>query len=594
MENFVVSARKYRPATFNSVVGQPSITSTLKNAISRNHIAQAFLFTGPRGVGKTTCARILAKTINCQNLTNETEACNVCESCKAFNNSASFNIYELDAASNNSVDSMRSLIEQVRIPPQAGRYKVYIIDEVHMLSAQAFNAFLKTLEEPPSYAKFILATTEKHKILPTILSRCQAYDFKRITVEDIVHHLMWVASQEGIEAEPDALHIIARKADGGMRDSLSIFDQLVSYTGQHLTYQKVIESLNVLDHDYYFRAIDLLLAGDSSGIILLFNQVVENGFDGQHFINGLSDHLRQLMLSLNPDTVKLIEAATSIRQQFAAQAARCNLQFLLQALDIANRCDIDYRISNSKRLHIEIALLKMSRLVAGSTPPLAAQPLPAPNQQSQNGTTAVAEKPKQSPPPKAAVPAPPVTSPPPASVPSATVQSTPVQPKAESAIPASTVKQSGGPAFGFSIKGIGAIKESTVEEPAATIPELRNNFSQELLESVWNEIVAATPHDPVVYYLAISNYKPVLKEDFVIEQRVENKMMEEALIEKRPDLYAILRQRLNNNVLSIQVVVNPSVEKAKVYTPMEKYNLMAGINPALNELRTQLDLEIEG
>lgn len=594
MENFVVSARKYRPATFNSVVGQPSITSTLKNAIRSNHIAQAFLFTGPRGVGKTTCARILAKTINCQNLTDETEACNVCESCKAFNNNASFNIYELDAASNNSVDSMRSLIEQVRIPPQAGRFKVYIIDEVHMLSAQAFNAFLKTLEEPPAYAKFILATTEKHKILPTILSRCQAYDFKRITVEDIVHHLIWVASQEGIEAEPDALHIIARKADGGMRDSLSIFDQLVSYTGQHLTYQKVIESLNVLDHDYYFRAIDLLLAADSAGIIMLFNKVVENGFDGQHFINGLSDHLRQLMLSLNSDTVKLIEAAAGIRQQFATQAARCNLMFLLQALDIANRCDIDYRISNSKRLHIEIALLKMSRLVAGSAPPLAAQPLPAQSPQSQKAVTPVVQPPKPTPQPQIAVPVSPATSAPSASVTPSIVPSPPVPSKAESVTTPSTAKQAGGSAFGFSIKGIGAIKESVAEEPVVTIPELRNSFSQKLLESAWNEIVATAPHDPVVYYLALSSYTPILREDFVIEQRVENKMMEEALIEKRPELYAILRQRLNNNVLRIQVIVSPSVEKAKVYTPMEKYNLMAEINPALNELRTQLDLEIEG
>lgn len=584
MENFVVSARKYRPSTFNSVVGQPSITSTLKNAIRNNHLAQAFLFTGPRGVGKTTCARILAKTINCRNLGPDTEACNECPSCKAFNDNASFNIYELDAASNNSVDSMRSLIEQVRIPPQDGRYKVYIIDEVHMLSSQAFNAFLKTLEEPPAYAKFILATTEKHKILPTILSRCQVYDFKRITVDDIVHHLEWVASQEGIDAEPDALHIIARKADGGMRDSLSIFDQLVSYTGHQLTYQKVIESLNVLDHDYYFRAVDLLLAGDSAGIILLFNQVIENGFDGQHFINGLGDHLRQLMLSLNPDTVKLIEAAAGIKQQFAAQSARCSLPFLLQALDIANRCDIDYRISNSKRLHIEIALLKMSRLTASAAGPQTVQQAPE-TQKPQ------AAQPQPSPKPAAAQPAaiPQQQKPTVAPAP----QNKPVQPAPMSQPLQQPQKTGTGGAFGFNTKDIGKPKESESDDASPAEPEKRTPFTQDQLDAVWKEIVDTTPRDPVAYFLAVSGNKPVLKDNFVIEHKVDNKMQEEALLEKRADLYTVLRQQLDNNVLQIQVVVSPSAEKAKIYSPADKYNRMVEINPALNDLRSRFDLEIE-
>lgn len=587
MENFVVSARKYRPATFNSVVGQPSITSTLKNAIRSNHLAQAFLFTGPRGVGKTTCARILAKTINCRNLTAETEACNECESCRAFNSSASFNIYELDAASNNSVDSMRTLIDQVRIPPQDGRYKVYIIDEVHMLSSQAFNAFLKTLEEPPAYAKFILATTEKHKILPTILSRCQSYDFKRITVDDIVHHLNWVASQEGIDAEQDALHIIARKADGGMRDSLSIFDQLVSYTGNHLTYQKVIESLNVLDHEYYFKAVDLLLAADSAGIITLFNQVIESGFDGQHFINGLGDHLRQLMLSLNPETLKLLEAAASIKQLYAEQVSRCSLQFLLQALDIVNKCDIDYRISNNKRLHIEIALLKMSRLVAAPEPALPARAAAAQPARPVQTTAAPAPAP---------VPSVRATPAPQASPATPTANATPSsQAQPATTQPASQIsKGMMGGAFGMGLKSIGVPKETKSDAEPAIEAEKRTPFSQEQLDAVWSEIVNAIPRDQVTYHLALSGSKPLLTENFVIEQRVDNKMQEEALMEHRPEIYQTLRQRLNNNVLQIQVVVSPQAEKAKVYTPVEKYNRMAEINPALNDLKTRFDLEIEG
>src|ERR1035437_5561639 len=362
MDNFIVSARKYRPSTFNSVVGQTSITTTLKNAIKTKQLAQAFLFCGPRGVGKTTCARILAKTINCENLTEDFEACNECVSCKSFNESTSFNVHELDAASNNSVDDIRNLVEQVRIPPLSARYKVYIIDEVHMLSSSAFNAFLKTLEEPPPYAKFILATTEKHKILPTILSRCQIYDFRRINLDDIADHLAYVANSEHISFEPDALHVIAQKADGGLRDALSMFDQLVNSTGHELTYKKVIENLNVLDFEFYFKITDALVKGDVSTAFLILNEVLENGFDGQHFLTGLSSHLRNILVCKDAATVKLLEVSQALRNRFLEQCGLCSIMFIAQALDIANKCDLSYRTSSNKRLHIEIALLQMTRL----------------------------------------------------------------------------------------------------------------------------------------------------------------------------------------------------------------------------------------
>lgn len=363
MENFVVSARKYRPSNFKSVVGQGHITTTLKNAIKNNHLAQAFLFCGPRGVGKTTCARILAKTINCQNLTADFEACNECDSCKAFNNNASFNVHELDAASNNSVDDIRNLVEQVRYAPQQGQYKIYIIDEVHMLSNQAFNAFLKTLEEPPKYAIFILATTEKHKIIPTILSRCQIFDFNRIQIADIAQHLKYIAAEEKIEAEEEALRLIATKADGALRDALSIFDLIVTFSaGNKLTYQETISNLHILDYDYYFKVVDALLAGSISDVLLTFDEILKKGFDGHNFITGLAEHLRDLMVCKDPATIELIEVSESAKERYITQSQQAQISFLLSALNICNQCDINYKASKNQRLHVELALMKMAKL----------------------------------------------------------------------------------------------------------------------------------------------------------------------------------------------------------------------------------------
>jgi DNA polymerase-3 subunit gamma/tau len=363
MENFIVSARKYRPVTFASVVGQHSITQTLKNSIANNYLGQAYLFCGPRGVGKTTCARIFAKTINCMNLSSDVEACDECESCKAFNESASFNIHELDAASNNSVEDIRTLIDQVRISPQIGKYSIYIIDEVHMLSTAAFNAFLKTLEEPPKHAIFILATTEKHKILPTILSRCQIFDFQRIRVEDMVEHLASVASQEHIPAEREALNVIALKADGGLRDALSIFDQIASFSNRNITYQSTIDNLNVLDYEYFFKLTDCCLKEDYVTALLIYDQILDKGFEGNNFLSGLTAHFRNVLVSKDPQTVQLLEVGDAIRERYLQQAHNCTVDFLYKAMNFAAQFDEKYKQSNNKRLHVELALLHISNIL---------------------------------------------------------------------------------------------------------------------------------------------------------------------------------------------------------------------------------------
>lgn len=363
MENFVVSARKYRPQNFESVVGQSHITTTLKNAIKNNHLAQAFLFCGPRGVGKTTNARILAKTINCQNLTPEIEACDTCDSCKSFNTGTSMNIHELDAASNNSVDDIRNLVDQVRYPPQGGKYKIYIIDEVHMLSNQAFNAFLKTLEEPPSYAIFILATTEKHKIIPTILSRCQIFDFNRIQVKDIADHLSGIAHKESIHAENEALHLIAQKADGALRDALSMFDLIVTFSSDNtITYKKTIDNLHILDYDYYFKMTDMLFEENVSQVLIIFDKILREGFDGHNFIVGLSEHFRNLLVCKDAATIKLLLVSEEVQKKYQAQSQKVPLSFLVTALNLANSCDLQYKSSKNSRLHVELSLIKIAYL----------------------------------------------------------------------------------------------------------------------------------------------------------------------------------------------------------------------------------------
>lgn len=363
MENFVVSARKYRPSNFNSVVGQSHITTTLKNAIKNNHLAQAFLFCGPRGVGKTTCARILAKTINCHNLQSDMEPCNECDSCKSFNLGNSMNIHELDAASNNSVEDIRNLVDQVRYAPQAGKYKIYIIDEVHMLSNQAFNAFLKTLEEPPSYAIFILATTEKHKIIPTILSRCQIFDFNRILVDDITQHLQYISEKESIETEQEALHLIAQKADGALRDALSIFDLIVTFSsGSKVTYQSTIDNLHVLDYDYYFKITEALLEENIAACLLTFDEILKKGFDGHNFIVGLSEHFRNLLVCKDEATIKLLQVSEAVQKKYLSQSSSSTVSFLLTALNIANLCDLNFKSSKNQRLHVELALMKMAHI----------------------------------------------------------------------------------------------------------------------------------------------------------------------------------------------------------------------------------------
>lgn len=369
MENYIVSARKYRPSSFKTVVGQQALTHTLKSAIDSNRLAHAYLFCGPRGVGKTSCARIFAKTINCLNPTDDNDACNECESCMAFNEQRSYNIVELDAASNNSVDDIRNLTEQVRIPPQIGKYKVFIIDEVHMLSTAAFNAFLKTLEEPPAHAIFILATTEKHKILPTILSRCQIYDFSRITVQDIVSQLIYIAGREGIKAELEALNIIARKADGAMRDALSIFDQVAASSGGNITYKSAIDNLNVLDYEYYFKLVEAFLNGDVQESLLLYKEIRDNGFDSLFFINGLASHFRDLMVAASPSTVVLLEASEDVRKRYVEQASKCSTSFLYKGMDICNYCDINYRTAGNKQFFVELSLIKICQITADDNVP---------------------------------------------------------------------------------------------------------------------------------------------------------------------------------------------------------------------------------
>ena len=598
MENFVVSARKYRPITFDTVVGQGSITSTLKNAIRNNTLAQAFLFCGPRGVGKTTCARIMAKTINCLNPTENMEACNECESCRAFNNNASFNIYELDAASNNSVEDIRNLVDQVRIPPQIGQYKVYIIDEVHMLSAAAFNAFLKTLEEPPAYAKFILATTEKHKIIPTILSRCQIFDFKRITVDDIAKHLAYVAQSEGVSAEPEALNIIAQKADGALRDALSIFDQMVSFSGKSITYKAVIENLNVLDYDYYFQIVDHILQGHTSDILLILNDIISKGFEPQHFISGMGNHLRSLLVCKDATTVQLLEVSEQLRQRYLAQSEACPLPFLFKALEINNQCDIDYRNANNKRLHLEIALLKMCALCTGALamPTVQAQavqlPQNRPATQPVSGgvsTSSTTAQPQQAPvATKVPEPAVPETH---QKVEGLTKTTSP-QPQAPistgstSAATAQPVVRPRGTTSGISISNALQQAEKKNEEPEETWD---NAFTQEQLGAAWEDFLNRYKHISPNFAAALGKYTPKANGN-EIRFSVDNKLFEQDT-EGMSALKNHLKNSLHNNQFKLvsEVVERPA--EIEAYTDKDKFDKMVEDQPILRMLQTELKLE---
>jgi DNA polymerase-3 subunit gamma/tau len=573
MENFIVSARKYRPATFDTVIGQGSITTTLKNAIRNNQLAQAFLFCGPRGVGKTTCARILAKTINCEHITDNIEPCNTCTPCLSFNTSASFNIHELDAASNNSVDDIRNLVDQVRIPPQIGKYKVYIIDEVHMLSQAAFNAFLKTLEEPPSYAKFILATTEKHKIIPTILSRCQIFDFRRISVEDIARQLAYVAEQEHVTAEPDALHIIAQKADGAMRDALSMFDQIVTFSGNLLTYQVIIDNLHVLDYDYYFRIVDDIQDNNTAGVLVTFDEIIGLGFDGQHFITGLGQHLRDLLVCKDRETAVLLEVGTTIRSRYQEQAARCSVDFLLKALDIGNRADLNYKGSNNKRLHLELALMQMCSLSRSREASEENKTtLPPPSRKK--------EIPAQQPQRKVAPP----------------VVSSQKQPKEQNSDTNNGAARKTSQGSGVSIKERMENNHHYPHAPsdnnnAALVEKLSEPFSQEDLEAAWSHFSETLTKCNPILYTSLSRRKPVLKDESTIEFMFDNQVQEDEI--RKTTLLAYLRKHLHNDHIQLVTLLNHDHSDLKPYTPAEKYKKMAGKNPDLQKLRDKLELDID-
>ena len=599
MESFIVSARKYRPMSFKSVVGQEHITTTLKNAIKNNQLAQAFLFCGPRGVGKTTCARILAKTINCTNLTDDMEACNECDSCRSFNNSASFNVFELDAASNNSVDDIRELVKQVYIPPQGSRYKIYIIDEVHMLSQQAFNAFLKTLEEPPSYAKFILATTEKHKIIPTILSRCQIFDFKRIKIEDIANHLQYVASQEGVAYETEALHVIAQKAEGGLRDALSMFDQLVNFCNGNLTYKSCIDNLNVLDSEYYFRFVDYFRAGDISNSLLLYQQIIEKGFDGQHFITGLAEHLRNLLVSLDPATTSLLEVSDSVRAKFVQQSQQCRLPLIIKYLEIASDAEYRYRDASNKRLFIEVTLMKLANLLK-ATQTAATQPVATPQ------PTQAAPKPQQPIQPQPTVQQPPVQQQQPVQTPvqQTPVQQTPVpqQPTPPPAAPQTPAQQQPTPVVkpaqikiptnsGTSF----SINTPTQQNPAEEKKNEPITLSQDELAKQWRELAELKKLTNMEVFTAMNEKKVNFIDQENFEVVVNNNIYESNLKRYKTEILEALRFRTGIDELSFTIKVVPLYDEseAKLFTSKDKFEAMSKENPAIVPFRKSLFQDID-
>ena len=561
MDNYIVSARKYRPSSFESVVGQKGLTDTLRNAIRQNHLAHAYLFCGPRGVGKTTCARIFAKTINCLNPTADHDACNECESCRAFNEQRSFNIHELDAASNNSVDDIRKLISEVHIPPQIGKYSVYIIDEVHMLSAGAFNALLKTLEEPPSYAIFILATTEKHKILPTILSRCQVYDFQRITVADIVGYLQYVAKNEGVEAEEEALNVVAQKADGGMRDALSVFDQLVVYCGGKITYKRTIEVLNVLDTELYFRLTAHLLKADIRQALLLLDEVLRSGFDAGVFLTGFASHLRDVLVSKDPMTTALLETSESIKEQYKQQAATCPNRWLYNALEIINNFDVQYRTSRNKRLTVEICLVKLCTLVLPAEQPAGvSQPAVAQQKSAAPQTTSATAQP---------------------------------------AVPQKAASAASGPAMMPKMPSVKVGQTAAPAQPQPTATQVQpqqqpqnNPFTQDLLNDAWAGLRLNFPREERLLAM-LSDYKPEIVSPTQLRLVLTNPWQKEEFNRFSDKILEHLHRVLKNDEVRIQVDLEEQDNSRRAYTSSEKLKLLVSQYPELGRLQAALKLQLE-
>ncbi len=595
MEEYIVSARKYRPTSFDTVVGQQALTTTLKNAVKSGKLAHAYLFCGPRGVGKTTCARIFAKAINCLTPTAEGEACGQCESCQAFNEQRSFNIFELDAASNNSVEHIKTLMEQTRIPPQVGKYKVFIIDEVHMLSTAAFNAFLKTLEEPPAHVIFILATTEKHKILPTILSRCQIYDFERMTVRNTIDHLKHVAQQEGITYEEEALAVIAEKADGGMRDALSIFDQAVSFCQGNITYQKVIEDLNVLDSENYFQIIELSIINKVSDIMVLLNSVINKGFDGGLLIQGLAKHVRNVLMAKDPQTLPLLEVSDQQRQRYQEQAKKCPVPFLYKALQLMNQCDINYRQSSNKRLLVELTLIEIAQITQPEEGPASGR--------QPRRLKSLFKQLMQQPQPKQAAPqvaaAEPV-----ASTPTAPVNplSTRFAAQSAQAAPSSSVSS---PRLRKPVSSItsswdvlrGKLKNkstslTTGDNPTSNASEGDREFSQEDLQIEWLSMCNRMPQHLSGIATRMKNMNPVITELPAIEVTVENQLALDQMEQIRGSIVSTLKRDLHNTAITLTIRVTEHKKGERILSRREQYEQMAKENPSIAKLRDLLDLNL--
>ena len=611
MEDYIVSARKYRPATFDTVVGQGALTATLKNAIMQGKLANTYLFCGPRGVGKTTCARIFAKTINCQNPGPDGEACGECESCRSFNAELrSYNVFELDAASNNSVDDIRTLTEQVRIPPMNGKYKVYIIDEVHMLSTAAFNAFLKTLEEPPSHAIFVLATTEKHKIPATILSRCQTYDFNRMDVPQTIAHLKFVAEKEGITYEEDALGLIAQKADGGMRDALSIFDQVASFASGNITYQKVIEDLNILDYDYYFRLTEQCLAADVKGCMLTLDEVLARGFQANHFMSGLASHFRSLLVARDPQTLHLLEGSDNLRQRYAEQARKCPPRMLYNALRLCNQCDINYRQSNNKRLLVELTLIQVAQLSdtsagdnapgSGLGPTKILKPIFQALLNTAAAQTAATTTSSPTPPDTSA----PQTATPPAQQVTPQQQTTPT-PQAPGIATTSVAKATTGKA---STQGRRTISITRTQQPAQPTPENtpaeapviqqpeethNTPFNAEHFSYQWLRFANSLPIEQIANAERMKAMRPVVNEgSSAVKVTVENERVKYYMERLLPDLLQYLCSELNNSSITIEFIVDESQTGARLTSPHDILNNMRQSNSEVDQFIKDLQLEL--